>query len=587
MGFLDLLSSLIFGKKETISKLKKTEKNKKKQRKKTQALDLSGAYKLKQEILEECFQEFNENIAKYEYDLALLNIEKAIDLDKDNAIHYYNKGTLLYRIKRDEEAIPCLEKAISLKSGKVTIQGQTIKFEPGLAHFNLAMLYFHTGNYKKSRKHAEMSEKLKYGLEDLKKLYKEIERLEKENKSKEYNCYKCGVNASKEGYMCNTCAKEAAQQMKDGTYQLKDEKNENIKNIVENLIKEPEIIEKYSYDSDNETYYQLLDKKIDNKFNGEIEHVLFEGDVIAHIEAIHKVKGNYKNGIRDGVFQLLYTQGNLANETCYRKGVKHGAEKMYFVSGNIVNEWNYKNGVEHGPRIQYFESGQVEIHSILENGKIQGLMKGYNENGDLLHEDMYKDDMPDGEQKYYHHNGKLAQVSNEKMGKRHGITIEYYDDGQIKSLGRYKNGNLLGSVIKYDKIDNNKISAFNKYIEKSTSLQSTKLLKQIDIKWLKNISVFDGSTISNIEQNELVDKDGLHLLLNVPIYIKGESDAAAIVISNHDIEEAKFTIDGIVNELSEESSFELIKDKDYCYESEDLIISYMIPLKSITIELKK
>ena len=43
-------------------------------------------------------------------------------------------------------------------------------------------------------------------------------------------------------------------------------------------------------------------------------------------------------------------------------------------------------------------------------------------------------------------------------------------------------------------------------------------------------------------------------------------------VSNHDIEEAKFTIDGIVNELSEESSFELINDKDYCYESDELVI---------------
>ena len=38
---------------------------------------------------------------------------------------------------------------------------------------------------------------------------------------------------------------------------------------------------------------------------------------------------------------------------------------------------------------------------------------------------------------------------------------------------------------------------------------------------------------------------------------------------------------------SEESNFELIKDKDYCYESEELIISYMMPIKSITIMLKK
>jgi tetratricopeptide (TPR) repeat protein len=128
--------------------------------------------------IEELCQAFHNNVAKGQYKLALLNIEQAINLDKDNAIHYYNKGTLLYKLERDEEAIPCLEKAISLKSGKITIQEQTFEFEPGHAHFNLAMLYFHTGNYKESRKHAEMSEKMKYGLDDLKQLYKELENLD-------------------------------------------------------------------------------------------------------------------------------------------------------------------------------------------------------------------------------------------------------------------------------------------------------------------------------------------------------------------------------------------------------------------------
>ena len=134
--------------------------------------------------------------------------------------------------------------------------------------------------------------------------------------------------------MCTPCAKETAKQMKDGTYKLEDEQNENIKSIVGDLMKEPKIIEKYSFDSDNEVYYKLLDEKIDSEFSGEVEHILFDGRdnnddlvIAAHIEAIHKVKVNYKNGIRDGIFQLFYRQGNLAHEICFRKGVIDGTEK--------------------------------------------------------------------------------------------------------------------------------------------------------------------------------------------------------------------------------------------------------------------
>ena len=49
-----------------------------------------------------------------------------------------------------------------------------------------------------------------------------------------------------------------------------------------------------------------------------------------------------------------------------------------------------------------------------------------------------------------------------------------------------------------------------------------------------------------------------HTLMRMPYqplqnYIKGKIESPE-VISNHDIEEAKFTIDGIVNELSEENN---------------------------------
>jgi tetratricopeptide (TPR) repeat protein len=118
---------------------------------------------------------FNENVAKNHHEDALSNIQKAIELDPHNPIFHYNKGTLLYQLKRDEEAIPYLEKAIKLKSGKLKFKEHVIEFELRNAHFNLAMSNFYVKNNEEALKHAKISEKLNFDLSEVERLYKMIE----------------------------------------------------------------------------------------------------------------------------------------------------------------------------------------------------------------------------------------------------------------------------------------------------------------------------------------------------------------------------------------------------------------------------
>ena len=115
-----------------------------------------------------------------DYSKAMLNLDKAIQLEPHNAYLYYTRGTM-NKIKLNyKEAIPDLEKSLELKIGKITFNKQTTEFNPAEAHFNLGLSRFHTNDNKGALKEAKKAKKLGYenpGLDDLFWYIEEVEEI--------------------------------------------------------------------------------------------------------------------------------------------------------------------------------------------------------------------------------------------------------------------------------------------------------------------------------------------------------------------------------------------------------------------------
>ena len=95
---------------------------------------------------------------------AIANFNKAIDLKKDNANAYYQRGLAKYNLKKYQEAIDDFDKAIALeKESDLEIEAADIYYQRGLAKFDLEQ-------YKEAI--ADFNEAIQRNLNDVNIYYK-------------------------------------------------------------------------------------------------------------------------------------------------------------------------------------------------------------------------------------------------------------------------------------------------------------------------------------------------------------------------------------------------------------------------------
>lgn len=130
----------------------------------------------------------------------------------------------------------------------------------------------------------------------------------------------------------------------------------------------------------NGYYYLIGDKE---PFTGTIEFLNDNGDI---------TKGNFVNGIVDGVAKTYSSDGKLLSETPYKNGKQNGVHKRYFPNGNVKLEKTYKDGKEEGKRISYYENGKIQMIGNWENGVPVGKAKFYDIDGNEIAETSYENE---------------------------------------------------------------------------------------------------------------------------------------------------------------------------------------------------
>jgi len=157
------------------------------------------------------------------------------------------------------------------------------------------------------------------------------------------------------------------------------------------------------------TYYANSDKKIvmatrnfDGKSNAytifydEKKNKVSEGNVINKMREgvwkyYHKsskavmTTENYANDKLEGIRNVYYPNGKLAEEVLYKNNVKEGFSKKYSKKGKLVEESTFANGVLQGPYKVYDESGKVAINGQFKNDLKKGLWQYY-EKGKMVKE---------------------------------------------------------------------------------------------------------------------------------------------------------------------------------------------------------
>lgn len=85
------------------------------------------------------------------------------------------------------------------------------------------------------------------------------------------------------------------------------------------------------------------------------------------------LKGNYKNGIADGIVKIYDTISKyIVKEEAYKNNRLDGIVRTFDENGNVIREEAYKNGLREGYERRYFTKYGVVVSQLYEGGHTDG-----------------------------------------------------------------------------------------------------------------------------------------------------------------------------------------------------------------------
>ncbi len=161
-------------------------------------------------------------------------------------------------------------------------------------------------------------------------------------------------------------------------------------------------------------------------------------------------KGQFKNGVPQGVFEFYSEKGALKSTVNHVQDTTINDVVNYFPDGKTVMSKGRYVGMKlkdkpwermKSGEWQYFnEEGKIIRIENLKNGTLEGSMKNYYPNGTLSHEHTYKIGLKNGPFTEYAENGALIKKGEYLNDAYHNLVSFYNQDGKKAYEGTYSNG---------------------------------------------------------------------------------------------------------------------------------------------------
>ena len=95
----------------------------------------------------------------------------------------------------------------------------------------------------------------------------------------------------------------------------------------------------------------------------------YSGSVRGTDELGYLLKGAYKDGKEEGVWEFYYDNGQIYSKPTYKDGKLHGYYEEYLSNGQLERKLTYKNGKLDGVWLEYYENGKLNYKIIFKNGE--------------------------------------------------------------------------------------------------------------------------------------------------------------------------------------------------------------------------
>ena len=141
---------------------------------------------------------------------------------------------------------------------------------------------------------------------------------------------------------------------------------------------------------DNSAYTIFYNQKKNKISEGKIINKLREGDWIYYHEnsTVPMTKERYKADKLQGLRQVYFPNGKIAEEQNYNNGIREGDYKKYTPTGIVLEESTYKKGEMHGNAVFRGSDGKMASEGKFVNGLKKGIWKFY-EDGKLVRQEKH------------------------------------------------------------------------------------------------------------------------------------------------------------------------------------------------------
>ena len=186
-----------------------------------------------------------------------------------------------------------------------------------------------------------------------------------------------------------------------------------------------------------------------------IDNALEEG-AVNYIEGLNEVfheNGNIKerfhvkNGKKEGLYQVYYENGQIMSEQAYKNNLFHGTFKGWFEDGNKLVVSEYKKDICHGLTQQWHQNGKLFFKGRIINGLRHGLWENYYENGQLQNKANWNHGFKvfDGVGGIWYDNGNIEQ---ETLLIDDKIIYKQYDiNGKLEKEIDFTSGEYLATIM--------------------------------------------------------------------------------------------------------------------------------------------
>ncbi len=156
-----------------------------------------------------------------------------------------------------------------------------------------------------------------------------------------------------------------------------------------------------------------------------------------------KVDNNYFEGAMDGRQATFFTSnaGDYFEEKFFDKGKPTGTFRQTWADGVVRVSGQYKDGLKEGVWVENRRNGVPESLITYRAGKRNGESKTFFTDGSVEKITRYVDDRREGVEKTFRYGGQLASEFTWENDRQQGPYKRYYQDGTLREEGRMNRGN--------------------------------------------------------------------------------------------------------------------------------------------------